>query len=255
MCLLLSLMAVSILITPANSMTLSGNFSTIEVNGQAEVAILPDNYAITVFIKERGKFADKIRTLVEHKTNQVIQVATNLDISLPDIHSSQISVAIIEAKPSIVVSGVETGHKFRKSSFSNKQHNKVYVEGNALTNQNITKPQYLELSRVIEIIFPTSKNYDQFLNKIVKLGFDGIYPQIISDKTIDEYYQQALSKALLNARDKAIKIASYSKVTLGKLISVKETTQMQRKQNYNLDKQFIHAGVLVKYSIEEQVIQ
>lgn len=265
MYLFLSLMAVSTLVTPANSTSLSGNPPIIEVIGQAQVFVKSNNLAISVFIKERGKLADKVRANVEQKTKQVIKVAKTFDIHQDDILSSKITLAIEESKPSIVLSGIDTKQRFETPSFKNKQHNNIYVEAKTLNNQNSTKARYFNFSRTIDITFSTLKDYDQFLNKMMKLGLNHVYLQIVSATVIEKYYQQALKEALANARTKAVNIANYSKVKLGKLMFVKEntkynyssypyavssTTQIKSHDNLHLGNQTIGAAVLVKYSIE-----
>jgi uncharacterized protein YggE len=87
----------------------------------------------------------------------------------------------------------------------------------------------------------------------------------MSVENTEKYYQQALIQAMKNAKNKAVQIASHSKVALGELLFVKElssnyyrpqlsTARMstERAPNHSSEvgNQVINASVLVKFSIE-----
>lgn len=249
-----------------NSETPSIEASYIEVKGQASVLAEPDLFSLSIAIIERGRLRDKIRAVVDHKSNQVVQVAKNLGIKAQDINSARVILTVVEDKPSIQLEGVEVNQRLKSSSFPPNQHSKVYVGVNSANSQNYIKPQFFELSRTISINFSSIEDYDQFLTKVIKLGVSHISPLAMSVEDTEKYYQQVLVQAIDNAKKKATKIASHSSVVLGKLLYVKElssnyyrprlssammSTQAAPNHSSHVGSQAINASVLVKFSIQE----
>ncbi|NQY88966.1 MAG: SIMPL domain-containing protein [Colwellia sp.] len=262
----ISTLAISTLTISANSMALNGEAPYIEVKGQASVLAVPDRFTLSVAIIERGRLTDKLRAVVDHKSNQVVQVAKSLGIKSRDINSARVSLRVIEDKPSITVEGVEVSRRLGNGSLPNNQHSKVYAGVNSVNSQNNIKPQLFELRRNININFSKIENYDLFLSNVIKLGVSHISPLAMSVADTEKHYQQALVQAVGNAKKKATRIASYSDVVLGKLLYVKEqssnyyqsrvsSTMMSAKSSLNhrsqVGNQVINASVLVKFSIQE----
>lgn len=249
-----------------NSMAWNGETPSIEVKGQASVLAEPDSFSLTIAIVERGRLTDKVRAVVDHKSNQVIQVAKSLGVEPNNINSARVSLRELKDKPSITIDGVEVNKKLGNISLPNNQHSKVYAGVNSANSQNNIKRQYFELSRTIKINFLNIENYDQFLNKVIKLGVNRIYPLEMSVEETEKHYQHALVKAVQNAKNKAVKIASYSNVVLGKLLYVKEQSSNYYRARVSSVKmsadslsshqsevgnQVINASVLVKFAIQE----
>lgn len=259
-------LAISALTTSSNSIAFNVETPSIEVKGQASVLAEPNRFSLTIAIAERGRLTDKIRAVVDDKSNQVVQVAKNLGIKSADINSARVSLSVIEDKPSIIVEGIELNRRVGNGSFPSNQHSKVTVGGNAVNSQKNSKPQYFELRRTININFLTIEDYDQFLNKIIKLGVSHIYPLVMSVEDTEKHYQQALIQAIKNAKNKAVQIANHSNVVLDKLLSVKELSSNYYRPQLSsarmsaesvpshgsqVGNQLIKASVLVKFSIEE----
>lgn len=248
-----------------NSMAFSDESPSIEVKGQASVLAEPDQFSLTIAIAERGQHTNKIRAIVDHKSNQVIRVAENLGIENNNINSAKVTLRIIEIKPSISVDGVEVTQRLGNKSFPDKQYGKVNVGTIVANNPNKIKPKYFELRRTISINFDRIEDYDQFLNKIIKLGVQHIYPLAMTVENTEKHYQQALIQAFNNAKDKADLISRHSNVELGKLLFVKEqssnyyrprvySAKMSAESTTNhssqVGSQMINASVLVKFSIQ-----
>jgi uncharacterized protein YggE len=266
MSLFIGTLAISSLMTSISGMAFSGETPSIEVKGQASILAVPDRFSLSMAIVKRGQFTDKIRAVVESKSNQVIQIAQSLGIKNQDINSARIRLQVIKSKPSIIVEGIEANQRVGNTAFSNGQHNKVYVGVNAVKNEHSSKPSIFELTRIINIHFSNIDNYDLFLNKIIKIGVSRISPLAMSVENIDKYYQQALIQAISNAKNKASKIAKHSNVVINKLLYVKELsnnyytshlspTMMSSESAPNhisqVGNQAINASVLVKFSIQE----
>jgi uncharacterized protein YggE len=244
MSLFVIILAISTLTISVNSMAFNGETPSIEVKGQASVLAEPDRFSLTIAIVERGRLRDKVRSVVDYKSNQVIQVAENLGIKNHDINSARVTLIVVEEKPSITVD----------------------VGVNATKNQPKIKPQLFELRRTININFLSIDDYDQFLNKAIKLGVSHIYPLAMSVENTEKHYQQALVLAIKNAKNKATKIASHANVILGKLLFVKEqssnyyrspvssarmSADTSSSHSSQVGNQVINASVLVKFTIQE----
>lgn len=264
MSIFVSTFTVSTLITSGSSMAVNVEAPSIEVKGQASVLVSPDRFSLRIAIVERGRLTDKVRAVVDNKSNQVVQVAENLGIKSHDINSARITLTGLEDKPSIIVEGLEVNQRIGQNSFPNNQHSKVYLGANAVSNQNNSKPLYFELKRTISVNFSNIEEYDQFLNKVIKLGVSHIYPLAMSVENTEKYYQQVLVQAITNAKNKASKIASHSNIVLDKLLYVKElssnyyyrphldsTRKAASNHSSQVGEQLINASVLVKFSIRE----
>lgn len=259
----ISTLAILTLFSSASSAAVNGETPNIEVKGQASVLAVPDRFSLSISIVERGRLTDKIRAVVNHKSNQVVQVAKSLGIESHNINSARVGLRIIEDKPSITVQGVEVNNRAGSGSFSKNQHTKVYA---GVNSENNIKPQLFDLRRNININFSKIEDYDQFLSKALKLGVNHISPLAMSVKDTENYYQQALVQALNNAKKKATQIANHSNVALGKLLFVKEqssnyyrarvsSVMMSAESSSNhssqVGNQVINASVLVQFSILE----
>lgn len=237
----------------------------IEVTGQASVMVEPDRFALSIAIRESGRLTDKIRVVVDHKSDQVLNIAQSLGINAKDINSARVSLRVINDNSKINKQDLVIEHESIK-----KPQNKVYVGGNSITNDKVIdtinmRSQYFELNRNITVNFSDIKDYDQFLNKAIKIGVSQISPLTMSVADTDKYYQQALLQAITVANGKAQHIAKQAGQRLGKLVFVKElsdnhysvrnyspmmATNSAYGHNSQVGNQAISASVLVKYLIE-----
>jgi len=243
-----------------NTVHANSQDSGIEVRGQASVFVEPNSFALSIAITEKGRFTDKIRARVDHKSNQVIKVAQGLGVKSKNINSARVSLRIIKEEPVIDVHSVEVNQRL-----PNNQKSKVHVGVPPSNHVGNIRPQFFELSRNITVNFSDIKDYDQFLNAVIKIGVSQISPLTMTVDDTDKYYQQALSQAIKNAKAKAEQIAIQSEQRLGKLVYVKEVSSNHYRARFNsammstnasyehssqIGNQAISASVLVKYSIE-----
>ncbi|MFT5851273.1 MAG: hypothetical protein ACI87J_001240 [Colwellia sp.] len=266
MSLFVSTLAISTLTMTTYSMAFNVETPSIEVKGQASVLAEPNRFSLTIAITERGRLTDKIRAVVDDKSNQVVHVAKSLGIKDDDINSARVSLSVIEKKPSIIVEGVDFSQRIGNGSFPTNEQSKVTVGTNAVNSQKNSQKQYFELRRTISVNFLSIDNYDQFLIKVIKLGVNDISPLVMSVVDTEKHYQQALIQAMKNAKNKAVQIANHSNVVLGKLLLVKElssnyyrpqlssarmSAEAAPNHSSEVGNQVINASVLVKFSIEE----
>jgi len=197
----------------------------IEVRGQATVTVQPDQFSLTLAIVQTGRNTSKIRSLVDHKSNQVISIAKSIDVPAKSINSARIKLRVIKEHSPVHVQGVEVRQKLPQNL---PQHNmvpnrgKVYVGVDSANKGNNSKVQNFELSRMITVNFSSIESYDQFLNKVIKLGVERISPLTMTIENSEKSYQLALAKAIDNAKKKAKQMANQANIHLGKLVYLQE---------------------------------
>ncbi len=233
--------------------------SGIEVNGQASVLVVPDHFVLSIAVVEKGHFTDKIRAIVDHKSDLVINIARKLDIPSNDINSARVSLRIIKKDSPIYLKGLEVNNQL-----PNNRQSQVHLGGNP-REDNSRKTQYFELSRNITVKFSDIKKYDRFLNQVLKIGVGRVFPLTMSIDDTEKYYQQALKQAIANAKDKALLIANKIGQELANIISVKEqssnhyrarfssemmTANSTYGHNSQVGNQSINANVLIRYALK-----
>lgn len=242
-----------------NHTQVNAQTSGIEVTGQASVLVEPNQFSLTLSIAQQGRFTDKIRTIVDHKSTQVIDIAKGLGVHANNINSARVSLRIIENDPNVTVRGLEVDR-----SSAHSQKSKVYLGTNTPETVKRITPDLFELSRSITVNFSEINDYDQFLNAVIKVGVSHISPLTMTVDNTDKYYQQALLQAINNAKNKAVNIANQAGQKIAKLIYVKEMStnhygvrySSTRMVNSSLEHSSeigtkeINARVLVNYAIE-----
>lgn len=231
----------------------------IEVSGQGSIVVTPDQFSLTLTVTERGRIPDKLKALVDKKSQSVINAANSLNVKNSNISSARVNLRIIEEKPSIQVQGLE---------LNKNKHGSVFVDGKNINQQinhsNQDKPPLFELSRQITVNFNNIEQYDSFLGQVIKIKVSNISPLMMNVDDRDEYYQQALLQAISHAQQKASRMAKQAGKKVGKLVLLKELssnnyrplysdammTSNSRTQHKSLTgNQTITARVLVKFGL------
>ena len=244
------------------TLSLSGNAlayvqeTGIEITGQASVFVEPNQFSLTLSIKEQGRFTDKLRMTVDNKSNQVVNVAKNLGVEEKNINSASVYLRIIKVEKNLKVHGLEVNQRLR-----NNQESQVLID--TKTPDDVIG-EIFELSRTITVTFNDISDYDQFLNAVIKIGVTHISPLTMTIEDSDKYYQQALLQAVANAKDKALLLAKKAGKELSELVYIKETSNNHYRPQFRgsmmVNSSFEHssdigtkeitASVLVNYSIE-----
>ncbi len=175
----------------------------IEVSGKSSIMVMPDQFSLTLHIKEQGKSAEKTKLLVDAKSKKVVSMFVKEGISSSSIESSQLRIFPIYQKPSIQLKPLDV-----------KKDNPMKNKGNIR----------FEIGRTITVTLDKLEIYDRVVDRAVKLGVSNVSPLQISISNSDEYYQKALIQAIEHAHLKAKKVAQQAGVKLGKLISLKESS-------------------------------
>lgn len=231
----------------------------IEVQGQASVLVKPDSFSLSIAIIETGRFTDKLRMVVDDKSNQVIKAAISLGIESENINSARVNLRVVKNNSTPKVHGLLVNQQL-----PNSQRSKVFVGAPQQKQENLNL-QIFELRRSITVNFSSIKEYDHFLNKVIEIGVHQIFPLTMSVANTDKYYQQALIQAISSAKVKAQKIAKQAERPLGKLVFVKELSRNHYSarsnammmsatspvgHNSQVGNQAISASVLVKYALD-----
>ncbi|GAA6171814.1 hypothetical protein NBRC116592_14840 [Colwellia sp. KU-HH00111] len=255
----------ALIISPLAIASAHSEFYGIEVQGQSGVMVQPDSFALSIAVTEQGRFTDKIRAIVDDKSNQVVAIAKAQGISSDHISSASVSLRVIEAAKNIHLRKVEV-NKNLPSEVKSKLHLNIRDGKRDASQVDHVIPQYFELSRRITVKFSNIDGYDDFLAKITKIGVSQISPLSMSVADTEKYYQQALSQALSNAKAKAQNLAKQADQSLGRLVSIKELSSNHYRAQYSapmrsansgfshnsqVGNQSINASVLVKFTLEE----
>lgn len=233
----------------------------IEVSGQGSIVVIPDKFSLTLTITERGRVPSKLKVVVDNKSNAVINAAKGLGIEEASISSDRVNLRIVEEKTSIQLQGVK---------FNKPRQTSAYIDGQNINQKpnNVTKHKkpLFELSRQITVHFNQIEQYDNFLGHIIKINVSHIASLTMSIEGRDEYYQQALLKAISHAKQKAQRMAKQAGEEIGKLKLIKETSSNNYRPIYAKSimnetsssahtsltgNQTITARVLVKFGLKD----
>lgn len=226
----------------------------IEVIGKASVDVMPDQFSLTIRIKERGRSASKTKALIDSKSAQITRMFVQEGVKASAIDSSQVSMYPIYEKPAM---------KFQPSEVKTQinENSKVKFSTKQSAQANEQQVAWFDVGRTITVSFTEWAIYDKVLDQVVKLGVSHISPMEMSFQTPDKHYQQALFKAIAHAKSKALAIAEQAGVKLGQLVSLKETSHfapvMYRMAsesstafNSSTTKKAISAQVIAVYQID-----
>lgn len=224
----LVIVLVSLLSTSVAAQT--SNQNGIAVVGKATVNAEPDQFTFSISINERGASASKTKAIVDHKSRLVTNMYLAMGVNKKAIESARLQLIPRYEKIS-QFSDVELHQNMRNHTITtndnkNSQTKTVINSKNIpVDSSNPSTTIYFEVIRDIKVTFTDFSLYDQFLDNVVKIGVSRISPLQTAIIDNESLYQQALIKALENANEKAQTIAEKIAVKLGKVVSLKESSQ------------------------------
>jgi uncharacterized protein YggE len=252
-------LVIFLFLLPAQAFSFDGE--EIEVTGQGSIIVMPDQFSLTLTITERGRVPSKLKALVDKKSDTVVFTAKNLAVKEGDISSARVNLRIVKEKPSIVVQGVE---------LNNARQGSVFIDGQSINQQANSidqgKTPLFELSRQITVKFNKMSDYDNFLAQIIKINVSHISSLVMSVEGREEYYQQALIRAIGHAKQKAQRMAEKAGRKIGKIQLIKELSSNHYRPMYaeammsdagsnghssQSGSQTITARVLVKFHLDD----
>lgn len=213
----------TLLITLTLSLSVTAQEQGISVNGKGAVLTAPDSFTLSVQVKERGMVAQKVKSIVDSKSSQIVSMLRKHGIAEKQITSSQLSLYPIFQKPSVIVND---------SYVRNKKENTI----TKVTHGNKDKQVLVyDVSRTIEIDFHDTNKYDVLLDRLVKLGVTNISPLQKKVKDSERYYQQAMVAAIADAKQKAKLMAEQLGVKVGQVISIKESSSYHAPARFRME--------------------
>ncbi|WP_448212994.1 SIMPL domain-containing protein [Colwellia sp. MEBiC06753] len=192
----------------------TANAEGIRVMGKATINQTPDQFKLSVTVSERHKVAQKAKITVDAKTKQVIQVANKLGLNEQQIKSLQMTISPIYQQKRVNV-----GHAYLPAN-ANKQSSVVKLPIAEQEDDEYTVE--FEVRRVIDLQLNAIADYDQLLDQLTKIGVSRISPVQSSISNAEQLYNQALTQAIANAKNKAELLAKNLGVSLGKVLSLEE---------------------------------
>jgi len=187
----------------------------IEVTGKASIKSAPDVFIAKFGVQERHALASTVKLLVDDKANMLVKYAQSLGIKDKDIQSAIVNVYPIYEKPSITVDNVDVYKRQGGGEYS-----KVTVNNNSQQESNLI----YQASRTITIKLNDINDYEKLLDRASKIGISRVYPLELTFSNAEALYQQALEQAIVNAKDKAEKLAKQTLRRLDKIIYLKESS-------------------------------
>ena len=159
----------------------------IQVNGQANVASVPDMFHFDVYLEERGELLTKLNTMVSDKSQKVVESLLKLGVEPRDIQSMRV------------------------------QLNPWFEH-----NQSVRVQKGFVLSRQVKITLRNMDNYDQIIDGLLRIGTTRIEGFNYGLENPQADYLKALELALADAKTSATKMAKAMGVNVGKVLSMQE---------------------------------
>ncbi|WDE09787.1 SIMPL domain-containing protein [Thalassomonas haliotis] len=212
----------------------------IEVIGDGVITPSPDRMKVSLTLKEESRHISKAKMLIEQQSKQIKQIAAALEITADSLQWQQVNIRPVYKEDAVQVQALEVPY-----TLSQGKDAQVFLSANAGSKNS--EFEKFELSRQLDIDFSERALYQQFLQRVLSLGIKHILPAPVSPDEYQEYYQQALDKAVINAKAKAGQLARQTGTKLGSLFSLKEVTLTDStcEQGRNLSKEmaaFDHYG-------------
>ena len=219
----------------------------IEVSGKGSVKVMPDHFTLSVQIKERGTVAQKIKMVVDNKSEKIVKMLKKQGLKDRQIESSQLNLYPFYQEPSIALN----------NTYTRSNDNNIHT----LKNNRKKVSLFFDVSRTIKVSFDDASHYDKILDSMIKLGITNVSPLQKSVANSDLYYKKALALAIQNANTKAIEIAKQLEVELGAVVNFKESSyhapvsyrmSAEAGQNFqsHMGEQTISAQVMATFAIK-----
>jgi hypothetical protein len=225
----------------------------IEVTGVAETSVVPNEFIWSFIVKEQQPSLEKAKRNVDAKTTMIVEEIKSQGILSEAIQSAQVSIYPIYREVKVDISSLEIPEQ--------QQQPRIHVSPKQASQPKIVG---YDVSRRVQVTLTSIDDYDQLLARLINMGITQMSPLQMNTKDVEGYYQQALSQAIQQAKNKALMLANNLGVTLGKVEYLQEQSSpsmrfssqnrlMQAESNYhssNTGYETISARVLIRFSID-----
>ena len=241
------------------SMVYGEQLQGLTVVGKASVAKAPDQFKTVLTVERQSRVVAKAKAAVDHQVNQIINALKSLDV--PD---EQITATYLQITP--IYPNTNRGQRVHRAYIEQDFGDREGAVAVNVNNKDNKQPMIeFDLRRQVEVNLNSIEQYQQLLDRAVKIGISRISPVQSSVTGAEQLYQQALTQAVANAKSKAQRLAGNLGVELGKVKSLSEhayrapgemmmameSSASPRMKNYTGQNQ-ITAEVTVTFSIKNE---
>lgn len=159
----------------------------ISVQGTASIATVPDAFSVTFVIEEQGETVSKLNERVTESTRSIIKFLRRIDVDERNIETMQIQL---------------------NPHYENYQRERIQ--------------KGFILKRTIRVSHTQLEQYDAVIDGVLKNGANRIEQFSFVVMNQQKLYRQALSEAMLDAKQKALQLLEPLGAELGALYSVNE---------------------------------
>lgn len=180
---------------------------TIQVNGQASVSVVPDEFHFSIHIEEKGRLVTKLNQTVSQKSERLVKLL------------------------------LEHGLQPKQVQSMNIQLQPWYERGKGYNEQ-----KGFVLSRRIDVVVTQLEKFDLLIDTLLKAGATGLtgFQYQVSKKR--NYYLDALDLAVTDAELRAAKLAYSIGAKVGKVVEVVESSGYQNPQGRRMMSSMSEAG-------------
>jgi uncharacterized protein YggE len=243
-----------------------GAVNNIEMIGAGQVKWQSENHLLDVVINERGVSAVKTAKIVESKITLINQFADKYSKSIKIDSVSPLVLKVLSPALNNTIDDVDV-----LARLPNKRLAKINTKLNNNQSMNIVNigTAVISASQNIVLSVTDTKSYQHLIDQLMKIGVHDLQSVVLSQQTFRILYQRALNDAVVDAKNKADKIAEQLNISLAEVIAVQEinvennifTSILDKKSNiveklpYNEhdgNQRMINAQVKVIFAIKPQ---
>ena len=185
----------------------------ITVTGKAAIEKTPDQFHVVFTFEQRTKVVNKAKTKIDHQVSLLTKAANKLDVADKQITTTNLQVVPIYPK---------SEHNLHRAYVEQELGNAKGAVSVDLDNDNKANKLVFDIRRQVEVNLTDINDYEYLLDTALKIGASRISPVQTSIANAEAVYQQALSQAVTNAKNKAQQLAKSLGVTLGEVTMLNE---------------------------------
>lgn len=176
-------------------------YNRITVSGSGAVAVTPDTLQFSLYLEERGALASKLNDTINQKSEQLLNVLLEQGVLKSDIQSLQINL---------------------QPWYDNRSARNT-VQGFILT-------------RHINVVLRRVSGFAKLLDSVMRVGVHRVDNFNYRYSDTGPLYQEALEKAVSNAKLRAKKLSDSADRKLGEVLTIEELSQysprVQRTESF-----------------------
>ncbi|REL27172.1 DUF541 domain-containing protein [Thalassotalea euphylliae] len=232
-------------LTLSSTVALANVENGITVVGKATLEQAPDQFTVVLTLEQRTRIITKAKAKIDQQTQLLTRAIKAMGVE--DEHITSTNLQLVPIYPR------QDNHPHR-----------VYIEDDVNERESavaisVNKPNKaksdiaFDIRRQVSVQLSDVQDYEKLLDKALKIGVTRISPVQSGIRNADKLYQQALSRAVANAKAKAQRLASNLGVTLGAVKSLSEHAYRAPGQVMMAAESFDMARKAKSYSGTDQI--